>query len=106
MRADPKQIAMERIQILIKQALANAKKNPALAQRQASLAKKISTKYRIKLPYQIRMHFCKKCKMFITPGVNSRVRLGRSALKSVRITCGFCNHTYRKVISKMIYKSS
>jgi ribonuclease P protein subunit RPR2 len=100
MRDDTKQIALERIEILINQALANTKKNPRLAQKQARLAKKIGTKYRIKLPYQIRMHFCKKCKMFIVPSVNSRIRLGRSALKSVRITCSFCNHTYRKVISK------
>jgi ribonuclease P protein subunit RPR2 len=99
-RIDTRQIAMERIEILIKQALTNAKKNPELAQRQAALAKKISTKHRIKLPYQIRMQFCKKCKMFIAPSVNSRIRIGRSALKSIRITCGFCNHTYRKVISK------
>lgn len=100
MRSDQKQIAMERIQILINQALDNAKKNPELAQKQASLAKKISTKYKIRLPYQIRMHFCKKCKMFIVPGVNARIRLGRSTLKSVRTTCSFCNHTYRKVIAK------
>jgi ribonuclease P protein subunit RPR2 len=100
MRPDQKQIALERIQILIDQALANAKKNPELAQKQARLAKKISTKYKIPLPYQIRMYFCKKCKMFIAPSVNARVRLGRSTLKSVRITCGFCNHTYRKVITR------
>ncbi len=100
MKVDPKKIALERIQILVKEALSNAKKNPELAQRQANLARKISTKYKVKLPYEIRMQFCKKCKSFIAPGINSKIRLGRSALKSVRITCQFCNHTYRKVIPK------
>jgi ribonuclease P protein subunit RPR2 len=100
MKADLKKIALERIEILLKEAQANAKKNPNLAQRQASLAKKLSTKHRIKLPYEIRMQFCKKCKSFIAPGIDSKIRVGRSALKSVRITCQFCNHTYRKVISK------
>ncbi|MGI0004292.1 MAG: ribonuclease P protein component 4 [Candidatus Nitrosotenuis sp.] len=100
MKVDPKKIALERIQLLVKEALSNAKKNPDLAQRQAGLARKISTKYKVKLPYEIRMQFCKKCKSFIAPGINSKIRLGRSALKSVRITCQFCNHTYRKVISK------
>lgn len=100
MKADLKKIALERIYVLLKEAQANAKKNPELAQRQAGLAKKLSNKYKVKLPYEIRMQFCKKCKSFIAPGINSKVRLGRSALKSVRITCQFCNHTYRKVIQK------
>ncbi|MBI5697118.1 MAG: RNase P subunit [Thaumarchaeota archaeon] len=100
MRHDTKQIAFERIQILMREAQSNARQDPDLAQRQAGLAKRISTKYKVKLPYEIRMQFCKKCKCFIPPGVNSRVRIGRSALKSIRITCQFCNHTYRKVISR------
>jgi len=100
MKLDLREIAKERMQILIKEAVSNARKNPTLAQRQASLARKISTKHRIRMPYEIKMTFCKKCKSFIAPGVNSRIRLGRSQLKSVRITCGFCNHTYRKVITK------
>ncbi|MDC8437742.1 MAG: RNase P subunit [Candidatus Nitrosotenuis sp.] len=104
MKSDAKQIALERMHILVKKALSNARQRPELAQRQAGMARRISTKYRIKMPYEIRMNFCKKCKMFIVPGVSSRVRLGRSTLKSVRITCNYCNHTYRKVIPKMIYK--
>lgn len=99
-KPDLRDIAKERMQILIKEAISNARKNPTLAQRQASLARKISTKHRIRMPYEIKMNFCKKCKSFIAPGVNSRIRLGRSQLKSIRITCGFCNHTYRKIISK------
>ena len=99
-----KQIALERMQILIKNAISNARANPTLAQRQASLAKKLSTKYRIGMPYDIRINFCKKCKKFIAPGVNARIRMGRSSVKSIRITCGFCNHTYRKIIQKSITK--
>ncbi|MGI0026718.1 MAG: ribonuclease P protein component 4 [Nitrosopumilaceae archaeon] len=99
-----RQIALERMQILIKNAMSNARTNPTLAQRQASLAKKLSTKYRIRMPYDIRINFCKKCKKFIAPGVNARIRIGRSSVKSIRITCGFCNHTYRKIIQKSITK--
>ncbi len=98
MKPELRQIAIERMHILIKNAVSNARINPTLAQRQASLAKKLSTKYRIRMPYEIRMNFCKKCKKFIAPGVNSRIRLGRTSVKSIRITCGFCNHTYRKII--------
>ncbi|MGH9998930.1 MAG: ribonuclease P protein component 4 [Nitrosopumilaceae archaeon] len=100
MKAVIRQIALERMEILIQNAISNSRTNPSLAQRQATLAKKISTKYRIRMPYHIRMNFCKKCKKFIASGVNARIRMGRSSIKSIRITCCFCNHTYRKIISK------
>ena len=94
-----KQIALERMQILIDNALSNAKTNPQLAQRQALLARKISMRLKVKMPYGLRMVFCKKCKSFIAPGINSRIRVGRTSIKSVRITCNFCGHTYRKIIA-------
>ena len=79
--------------------LANARKHPELSQRQASIARRISTKYKIRMPYHLRMVFCKKCKSFIAPGINSRIRLGRTSVKSIRISCNLCGHTYRKIIS-------
>ncbi len=91
-----KKIALERMYVLIN----NARSNPDLAQRQASLARRISTHHRIKMPYELRINFCKKCKNFIAPGINSRIRLGRTSLKSIRITCNFCENTYRKVIAQ------
>jgi ribonuclease P protein subunit RPR2 len=92
-------IAMERMQILIDNAISNARINPELSQRQASIARRISTKYKIRMPYNLRMVFCKKCKSFIAPGINSRIRLGRTSVKSIRISCNLCGHTYRKIIS-------
>ena len=90
---------MERMQILIDNAITNARSNPELSQRQASIARRISTKYKIRMPYYLRMVFCKKCKSFIAPGINSRIRLGRTSVKSIRISCNLCGHTYRKIIS-------
>ncbi len=95
-----KKIALERMEILIDNALSNAKTNPKLAQRQALLARKISMRLKVKMPYALRMVFCKKCKSFIAPGINSKIRVGRSTIKSIRITCNFCGHTYRKVIAQ------
>ncbi|ARS65166.1 Ribonuclease P protein component 4 [Candidatus Nitrosomarinus catalina] len=92
-------IAMERMQILIDNAISNARTDPELSQRQASIARRISSKYKIRMPYDLRIVFCKKCKSFIAPGLNSRIRLGRASVKSIRISCNFCGHTYRKVIS-------
>ena len=90
---------MERMQILIDNAISNARSDPELSQRQASIARRISTKYKIRMPYHLRMVFCKKCKSFIAPGINSRIRLGGSSVKSIRISCNLCGHTYRKIIS-------
>jgi len=92
-------IAMERMQILIDSAISNARTDPNLSQRHASLARRISTKYKIRMPYHLRMVFCKKCKLFIAPGINSRIRLGRTSVKSIRISCNLCGHTYHKIIS-------
>ena len=100
MKHAKRKIALERIHVLINSAISNARLNPDLAQRQASLARRISTHYRIKMPYELRINFCKQCKNFIAPGINSRIRLGRTYLKSIRITCNFCEHTYRKVIAQ------
>ena len=95
-----KEIAIERMQVLIHNAISNAKSNPKLSQRQALLARKISMRHKVRMPYELRMVFCKKCKSFIAPGINSKIRLGRSSVKSIRITCNFCGHTYRKIIAQ------
>ena len=95
-----RKIALERMQILIQNAVSNAKSNPKLAQRQAVAAKKISMRNKVRMPYELRIVFCKKCKNFIAPGLSSKIRLGRTSLKSIRITCNFCGHTYRKVIAQ------
>jgi ribonuclease P protein subunit RPR2 len=95
-----KKIGLERMQILITNAISNAKTNPELSQRQAYLARRISTRHHIRMPYDLRIVFCKKCKSFIAPGINSKIRLGRASVKSIRITCNFCGHTYRKIISQ------
>ncbi len=90
---------MERMQILIDNAISNARTDPELSQRQASIARRISSKYKIRMPYDLRIVFCKKCKSFIAPGLNSRIRLGRTSVKSIRISCNLCGHTYRKILS-------
>ena len=99
MKSSKKQIATKRMEILFNNALTNAKNNPGLAEKQAEIAKKISMKFKITMPFEIRSSFCKKCKKFIPPGIASKIRLGSNP-KSIRITCSYCNHTYRKIISQ------
>ena len=100
MKLNAKIIAEARMQILIKNAMFNSRTFPKLAQRQAYLARKISTRYRLTMPYELRITYCKKCKNFIAPGINSKIRIGRTNLKAIRISCSFCGNTYRKVIAQ------
>ena len=99
MKNSKRKIAEKRMEILFNNALLNVKNHPNLAQKQAMIAKKISMKFKISLPFEIRSCFCKKCKKFLAPGITSKIRLGGKS-KSIKITCMFCNHTYRKIISQ------
>jgi len=93
-----KLLAQERIVILLQNAVQEIGKDYKLANEQAQLAKKIAKRLRLKLPYDIRQLYCKKCKLFICPGFNCTVRIGRSKIKALRITCLYCNTVYRKLI--------
>jgi len=89
------------MEILIDNAMANARTNPDLSEKYGQIARRIGTKYNIRMPYDLRLVFCKKCKSFIAPGINSKIRLGRSSVKSIRISCNFCGHVYRKLIPQV-----
>ena len=95
-RQKVKRIAREHIDVLVENAL--HEKDDLLAAKQASQAKKIAMHQRIRLPYDIRQLYCKRCKAVIVPGRSSRVRVGRAKTKAVRITCLKCDHTYRKIL--------
>jgi ribonuclease P protein subunit RPR2 len=95
-----REIAKERIEILIANALRELKEhNDELANCHARLAKKIAMRTRLRLPYEIRQLYCKRCKQFISPGKNGRVRMGGSNVKAVRITCLKCGHVYHKILN-------
>jgi ribonuclease P protein subunit RPR2 len=94
-----KQIALQRVINLIDTALF---KPDLFVNDHISTAKKIIFKYKIKLPFQYKILFCKNCKRFIIPGKSSRIRVGRSSIKSLRITCKICGYTYRKIIKSKI----
>lgn len=97
-KAQAKEIARERIEILVKSAL--LENDDTLAARQARRAKQIAMRYRVRLPYEARQLFCKKCKAFIVPGRTARVRIGRAKTRAVRISCLRCGHTYRKIMAE------
>jgi ribonuclease P protein subunit RPR2 len=91
-----KQIAAQRVSTIINSVLKS--KDGSFSDQNVLLAKRIIEKYKIKIPFEYKMLFCKNCKKFIVPGNDSTIRIGRSRIKALRITCKLCGHTYRKVI--------
>ncbi len=95
-----KAAASQRIDAILEEALKTASTNMELAQKQARLARRIAMKHTIKLPYQRKQLFCHKCKRFIVPGINARIRLTRSPIRALRITCLECGYVYRRILEK------
>ncbi len=95
MRQNRKAVALERMRTLVANASANLRAEPALAERQAALAWRICTHTRTRMPYELRMAFCRKCKSFVGYGQRVRIRVGNG---EVRLTCGLCGHVRRKVL--------
>nr|CCC55689.1 Rnase P, protein component 4 [uncultured archaeon] len=63
-----------------------------LSELQAHLARRMAQKFRLKMPYELRILFCKKCKAYSPPifGKTIRIRKGR-----IIFTCLRCGKKYR-----------
>lgn len=69
-----KRIALERINILFKEAGKIFKEDPGLANRYVFLARELAMKYKIKMPRELKRRFCKHCRLFLVPNINVRIR--------------------------------
>ena len=69
-----KEIALDRIKTLFKQAGSVFKKDKALANRYVKLARELSMKYKVRIPSNLKRQFCKHCYHYLMPPINLRVR--------------------------------
>jgi ribonuclease P protein subunit RPR2 len=83
-------IAKKRIHNLFNLAKKVIHENPDLAQRYVQIARKIAMKTRTKIPKEYRSLICKKCKSFILPGINCRIRIQQNREPHMVITCLSC----------------
>ena len=90
-----KKIALRRIRRLFNLAMDMVHTDPDLAQRYVEIARKIAMKARVRLPREYRRLVCRRCKRFILPGVNSRVRIQPRREPHVVITCLICGGRMR-----------
>jgi ribonuclease P protein subunit RPR2 len=99
MRSAVTAVARERIDLLLGQAAEILPRDPKLATRYVGLAKRISTRTKVRIPRDKKHFLCKKCGQPLIPGKNARIRL-RSGNSRVIISCLSCGtirrYPYRK----------
>ncbi len=91
-----KKVALERISELFRQAEAIHHEDQGLANRYASLARKISLRYKVPFSKEQKARFCKECNSYLVPGKNSRSRLTKGRLVTQCLKC----KAYRRVVYK------
>ena len=69
-----KEVALDRIKTLFKEARLVFSKDSKLANRYVKLARELSMKFKIPIPKPLKRRFCKHCYHYLMPAVNLRVR--------------------------------
>jgi ribonuclease P protein subunit RPR2 len=92
-------IARERMDILLDQAKEILPSSPDLSKRYIELARKISTRTKVRIPREKKHFLCKNCGEPLVLGKNARVRL-RSGNSRIIITCLNCGTLRRYPFTK------
>ena len=79
-KAGFREIAKERIQILLEEAGKAFHIDKKLSDRYVEMARKIAMKHRLKIPAHLQKKFCKHCYSYLMPGHNLRIRTRNSHL--------------------------
>ena len=96
-KAKQKEIAKERIAILMEKADEIFAENKGLANRYITLSRKIAMKVKLRMPHEYKRKFCKHCYKYLKPGTNARVRTRDG---KVVISCFECKKFTRIPIKK------
>jgi len=84
--------AKERIIYFFKCAEKTFNKDPSLANRYITLARKYSMKYKVKIPKELKRRFCKHCYKYLVPGKTCRIRTHKG---KVVYFCKYCKKFMR-----------
>lgn len=98
-------MAVDRMRRLLGMAEERAKEGTAasktLEKRYVTIARRISTHYKVRMPDGLKHRICKACGNFMVPGVNCKVRLSSSHGYLVYLCeCGAETHSFYKPSSK------
>lgn len=94
-RREMRDLASQRIQILLQLAEKTAPLDIELAHRYADLARRLALRARIRLSREHKARICRKCGAYLLSGKTARVRLSPGRSPHVTITCLRCGHRRR-----------
>jgi ribonuclease P protein subunit RPR2 len=100
-RAAVASVAAERFQILLDQAKKMALTDEKLSRRYVSLARKISSRTKVRIPKESKMYLCKGCGLALVPGHNAKVRL-HAHTTGIVISCLSCGAVKRYPVNAKI----
>ena len=100
-RAAVASVATERFQILLDQAKSMALTDEKLSRRYVSLARKISSRTKVRIPRASKMYLCKGCGLALVPGHNAKIRL-HAHTTGIVISCLSCGAVKRYPVSPKI----
>jgi ribonuclease P protein subunit RPR2 len=85
-----RQIARERIDLLLDLAAEKLRADPTLSRRYVRLARLIGMKAGVRLDREAKMFVCRKCDTLLRPGLSARVRTRSERGTILVITCLNC----------------
>ena len=97
-----KEIALQRIKVLFRQAEEMFSKNKALANRYVLAGRKLAMKVHVQIPQELKRRMCKHCYSYLKPGVNARVRTREG---KVIISCFECKKFARIPMKRKLVQS-
>jgi ribonuclease P protein subunit RPR2 len=89
-REAERDIAKERMEILLHLAMKTVRKDPKLTRRYVELARRIGMRSQVTIPREYKRMICKNCGILLVPGFNCRVRTRPDGGTRVVITCLDC----------------
>lgn len=89
-------IALERINTLFLEASSNFEKYPGRSHRYVKIVLKLAAKAGVRIPRKFRSNYCRKCKIYLSSGVNSKVRTRNGKLIVFCLKC----KNYRRMLLK------
>jgi ribonuclease P protein subunit RPR2 len=82
-----KKEALKKIKILFSEAELQFNKNSSLSNRYINLARKLSMKFKTRIPRELKRKFCKHCYHYLVPNKNCRVRIHKSRVIYYCLDC-------------------
>jgi RNase P subunit RPR2 len=95
-----KNIAKERIKGLLSMAEEKAHTDPDLSSEYVSIAVRIGTKCRVRIPERWKWRICKGCNTLLCPGLNCTIRIRRKRQHHLVTRCLYCGRISRRVLNR------